>query len=77
MIEGKLLGHIVVSQGVKIDLERVVVIDTISFPRHKKALQTFFRKINFLWRFIPNFVELTKYNIIEKYSYSISRGVES
>jgi hypothetical protein len=48
MIEGKLLTHIVAAQGVNIDLERVEAINTISLPRHKKALQSFFGKINFL-----------------------------
>jgi hypothetical protein len=36
MVEGKLLGHIVAAQGVKIDLERVEEINIISLPRHKR-----------------------------------------
>lgn len=36
MEEGKLLGHIVSKDGVKIEPERVVVIHNIPFPRNKK-----------------------------------------
>jgi len=56
-----LTGHIVLSQGVKIDLESVEAINTISPPRHKKALHYFFGKNIFLKRFIPNFTKLTKH----------------
>lgn len=60
IVEGKLLGYIVVAQGVKIDPEKVEATNTISLPKHKKALQSFFGKINFLQRFKPNIVEFTK-----------------
>ena len=36
--EGKLLGHIVSKQGVKIDLARVEAIQTIPLPRSKKDI---------------------------------------
>jgi hypothetical protein len=36
MKEGKLLGHIISSEGVRIDPSRVEAIDTLSFPRSKK-----------------------------------------
>jgi hypothetical protein len=61
MKEGKLLGHIVSKEGVKIDSERVEAIKQISFPRNKKEVQSFLGKINFLRRFIPNFVEMVKH----------------
>ena len=72
MVEGKLLGHIVSSLGVQIYPKIVEAINTIPLPRHKKALQSFFGKINFLRAkplslhrrgriFIPNFAELTKH----------------
>jgi len=57
MEEGKMLGHIVSKDGVKIDPERVVDIQNIPFPRNKKEVQYFMGKINFLRRFIPNLVE--------------------
>jgi hypothetical protein len=36
--EGKLLGHIIAKDGVKIDLERVEAIKRIPLPQTKKAL---------------------------------------
>jgi hypothetical protein len=59
--QGKLLGHIVCVDGVKIDPARVIAIQKISIPRTKKEIQSFLGKINFLRRFIPNFVELVKH----------------
>jgi hypothetical protein len=61
MQEGKLLGHIVSAEGVKIDPSRVEAIQSLSFPRSRKEVQSFLGKINFLRRFISNFVELVKY----------------
>jgi hypothetical protein len=61
MKEGKLLGHIVSAEGVRIDPRRVEVIHTLYFPRSKKEVKSFLGKINFLRRFISNFVELVKF----------------
>jgi hypothetical protein len=61
MKEGKLLGHIVSAEGVRIDSSRVEAIQTLSLPRSKKEVQSFLGKINFLRRFVSNFVELVKY----------------
>jgi hypothetical protein len=58
--EGKLLEHIVSKDGVKVDRERIEAIKKILLPKHKKALHSFFGKINFIRIFIPNFVEITK-----------------
>jgi hypothetical protein len=60
MEEGKLLGHIVSPEGIKIDPERVKVIQLIDILRNKKSIQSFIGKINFLRRFIPNFAEIAK-----------------
>jgi hypothetical protein len=60
MQEGKLLGHIVSRDGIQIDPKRVEAIDTINIPRNVKEIQSFLGKINFLRRFIPNFVEIIK-----------------
>lgn len=57
--EGKLLGHILV-QGVKIDPKQVKSISHIPLPKNKKEVQAFFGRINFLRRFIPNYVEIVK-----------------
>jgi hypothetical protein len=58
--QGKILGHIVSKDGVKIDLERVETIKVINLPRHKQEVQSFYDKINFLRRFIPNFANIVK-----------------
>jgi hypothetical protein len=60
MQEGKLLGHIMSRDGIKIDPKRVEAIDTINIPRNIKEIQSFLGKINFLRRFIPNFAETVK-----------------
>ena len=59
--EGKLLGHIFSAKGVKINLTRVQAIQTLSIPRLKRDIQSFLGNINFVRRFIPNFVELVKH----------------
>lgn len=56
-----MLGHVVSAVGVKIDLERVREIQTLSTPRSKKDIQSFPGKINFVKRFIQNFAELLKH----------------
>jgi hypothetical protein len=61
MKEWKLLGHIVSSKGVRIDSSRVEAIQTLSLPRSKKEVQSFLGNINFLRRFVSNFVELIKF----------------
>jgi hypothetical protein len=61
MEEGKLLGHIVSAEGVRIDPSRMKAIQTLSLPRSKKEVQSFLGKINFLRRFVSNFAELVKH----------------
>jgi hypothetical protein len=60
MQEGKLLGHIVSTKGVRIDPSRVEAIQALSISRSKKEIQSFLGKINFLRRFLPNFDEEVK-----------------
>ena len=57
MDEGKLLGHIISKDGIRIDTSRVEDIQHIYFPRNKKEIQAFNGKMNFLHRFVPNLVE--------------------
>lgn len=47
-------------KGVKIDPSHVESIQRVPLLRNKKGVQLFFGKINFIQRFIPNFVEITK-----------------
>jgi hypothetical protein len=61
MKEGKLLGHIVSTEGVRIDPKRVESIQDLSLPRSKKEVQYFLGKVKFLRRFVSNFTELVKY----------------
>jgi hypothetical protein len=58
--EGKLLGHIISKDGIKIDPSRIEAIQKVEHPRNIKELQSFIGKINFLRRFIPNLVELLR-----------------
>ena len=60
MQEGKLLGHVISKDGIKIDPNRVTVIQKIDIPGSKKEVQSFLGKVNFLRRFIPNFAEIVK-----------------
>jgi hypothetical protein len=61
MKEGRLLGHIMSAEGVRIDSNRVEAILTLALPRSKKEVQSFLGKVNFLRRFVSNVVELLKY----------------
>jgi hypothetical protein len=58
--EGKLLGHIITKDGVKMDPKRVQPIQQVPLPQTKKALQFFLGQINFVRRFIPNLAETLK-----------------
>jgi len=58
--EGKLLGHIISKEGIKIDPRRIEAILKLEHPRNLKELQSFIRRINFLRRFIPNLAELLR-----------------
>eukprot|EP00253_Pinus_taeda_P011509 PITA_11509 len=57
MSEGKLLGHIISKDGIRIDPARVEAIQKLEQPRSKKEIQSFNGKLNFLRRFIPNLAE--------------------
>lgn len=58
--EGKLLGHIISKDGIKIDPTRIEAILQTPHPRNMKEIQAFLGKINFLRRFISNFAELIR-----------------
>jgi len=66
--EGKLFGHIISKEGVVINPKRVSAIESLTLPRNKKEIQDFLGKINFLWRFIPNYAKIVKYitNMLRK-----------
>ena len=54
------MGHIVSKDGLSIDLERTKVILALPLPKHKKGLQSFLSRINFVRRFIPNLATMVK-----------------
>jgi hypothetical protein len=58
--QGKLLGHIVSNYGINIDPERVTAILNLPAPTSKKEIQSFMGRINFVRRFVPNFVVMVK-----------------
>lgn len=47
-------------EGTTIDPERIHAIIELSLPKHKKGLQSFIGRINFVRRFIPNIANLLK-----------------
>jgi hypothetical protein len=49
----KYLGHILTPEGIKIDPEKVEVIDRINTPTNKKELQRLLGMIQYLHKFIP------------------------
>jgi len=58
--EGKLLGHIISKDGIRIYPDIIQAILQVPHPRNIKELQAFLRKINFLRRFISNLAELIR-----------------
>jgi hypothetical protein len=59
--EGKILGHIISKEGIKIDPSWVEGILKIGTSCSKKEVQSFLGKVNFLRRFIPNLAETIKH----------------
>lgn len=59
--EGKLLGHIVSQDGIKIDPDHVKDIQQLSLPSDKSGVKSFFGQVSFLRRFAPDFAEITKH----------------
>jgi hypothetical protein len=66
--EGKLLGHIVSDSGISIDPERITAILNLPTPTSKKEVQDFMWVINFVRRFVPDFVVMVKpiHNLLKK-----------
>ena len=56
--EGKLLGHIMSKDGIRIDPKRVMAIDKIPKPKNVKGIQSFFGQVNFLRRLLPILLKL-------------------
>jgi hypothetical protein len=58
--EGKLLGNLISQEGIRIDPERIKALSQLSLPHNKKAMKSFFRQINFVRKFTPDFAEIIK-----------------
>ena len=58
MNEGKLLGHIISQEGIRIYPKRVEAIHKIKLPRNKVEVQFFLGRVNFLRIFIVAFTEI-------------------
>jgi hypothetical protein len=52
----KILGHVVLDSGISIDPERIVAIMNLPAPTSRKEVQAFMGIINFVRRFVPDFV---------------------
>jgi hypothetical protein len=59
--QGKLLGHIVCKEWIYIDLERVKSINELNPPTSKKGVHSFFKKINCVQRFVPDYTSIIKH----------------
>eukprot|EP01018_Ginkgo_biloba_P033329 Gb_18650 [translate_table: standard] len=58
VIEGKLLGHIIMKEGIVVDPARAQAISQIPLSNSKKELKSFFGRINFIRKFIAGFAEI-------------------
>jgi hypothetical protein len=58
--KGNILGHIVNKEGIYIDPERVKAINELNPLTSKKGVQSFFGKINFVRRFVPDYATIVK-----------------
>lgn len=56
--QGKHLGFIVSKHGIYIDPDRIKEISNIPFPHNKKSMQSFLGQINFVKRFVPDFLHI-------------------
>ena len=57
MKEGKLLGHIISKDGIRIDPNIVKYILKVEVPRNKREIQSFIGQVNFSRCFIPSFAK--------------------
>jgi hypothetical protein len=58
--EGKLLGHIISQDEIRIDPERIKAIAQLLLPHNKKTMKSFFGQINFVRKFPLDFAEIIK-----------------
>ena len=54
-----LLGHIILSEGIRVDPSKTDAITKMSLPQSLAELQKCLRMVNYLVKFIPNLAEVT------------------
>lgn len=57
MMEIKYIGHILSTQGLKSDEEKIRVVTQLPKPKNKQELQRFLGMVQYLAKFIPNLSE--------------------
>jgi hypothetical protein len=78
--KGKLLGHIVSDSGISIDPKKIVAILNLPAPTSKKEVQAFTGVINFVCRFVTDFIVMVKpiHNLLKQdHSFSWTDDVEN
>lgn len=76
--EGNLLSHVISERGISIDLEWIEAILKIQPPASKKEMKSFFRKINFVKKFITDFTEIVEpLNAMLKQDVKVEWSVEA
>ncbi len=60
LFQGRLLGHVVSKDRISIDPKQVAAIQKLGCPRNKKEVQSFLGTVNFMRKFISNFVEILR-----------------
>ena len=67
--EGTFLKFVISLDGITIDPGRIEAIKVITLPHNNKVMQSFLWKIDFVRRFISDFVEIVKppQEMIKKY----------
>ena len=55
-----MLGFVISPEGITIDIGRIETIKAILLLNNKKDMQSFLGKINFVRRFIFDFIEIVK-----------------
>ena len=53
------MGHIISSEGIRVDPSKTDAITKMSVPQFLTELQRFLRMVNYLGKFIPNLAEIT------------------
>ena len=55
----KYLGHILTTEGLKINESKVPAIKNMPIPQNKKELMRFLRMVTYLTKFLPNMSQMT------------------